>query len=282
MPAVTDVMAEHNLTTLGKSPGQESQVPLAGPQTEGDKELLRLVQEASKGSASLQPVEMSLANVGSGGVPEECIWVAIQAQNVELARLLLKNQVNPGAKDTGGITLLHFATFAGHLELVDLLIEHRADVNSRDRHEQTPLFFAPNPKVCERLLSARGDPGARNAKGQTVLHVASCSGLSDTVSWLASQVSPELLEIKDQHGKLASYYARKANMPGAARLMRDLSQLPPRPESALMTEAAAAAACAVAEISSVCVSKAVTLDLNIAARVVEEVVVRSARAHYGA
>ncbi|KAH9012827.1 ankyrin repeat-containing domain protein [Lactarius deliciosus] len=40
------------------------------------------------------------------------------------------------------MTPLHYAAYYGHLEVVRLLLEHNAEVNSQDDNGYTPLFCA--------------------------------------------------------------------------------------------------------------------------------------------
>ena len=37
---------------------------------------------------------------------------------------------------------IHQAAMNGHMQIVSLLIEHEADVNARDMHGLTPLYFS--------------------------------------------------------------------------------------------------------------------------------------------
>ena len=75
----------------------------------------------------------------------------------ELKRLLAQganpNEVEPGSKSS----LLHLACEEGWKDVVELLIQHKADVNLRDGSENPPLIIAcgsksGNHEIVEMLL----------------------------------------------------------------------------------------------------------------------------------
>ncbi|EGD75621.1 hypothetical protein PTSG_06688 [Salpingoeca rosetta] len=77
----------------------------------------------------------------------------------------------------GGCTALHVACRVNNPQpLVDVLLEHGADTNARDRLGQTPLMYAVVagiPSVVERMLLHGADPAIVSARsGQTALHMA--------------------------------------------------------------------------------------------------------------
>ena len=64
-------------------------------------------------------------------------------------------------------TPLHLAAWAGHAELVQLLIDAGARVNAQATDDITPLHFAAqngHEKVCKALLKARARVNARGTK----------------------------------------------------------------------------------------------------------------------
>jgi ankyrin repeat protein len=70
------------------------------------------------------------------------IHYAVCDGDLPKVRALLKS--NPDlvfAKDIG-MTPLHVAAFTGHKEIAELLVANRADVNARDKGNQTPLHMA--------------------------------------------------------------------------------------------------------------------------------------------
>ena len=72
-------------------------------------------------------------------------------------------------------TALHYAAITGHIALVELLISHKADVNSRSRTEATPLLLASQEGHLASvltLLQAGADPLLPKHNGQLPIHKA--------------------------------------------------------------------------------------------------------------
>ncbi|NLT24414.1 MAG: ankyrin repeat domain-containing protein [Syntrophorhabdus sp.] len=93
----------------------------------------------------------------------------------ELVRKLIKAGSNVNDRDTGGYTALHWACQRHFVEIVLILIERGADVNTKstERTEcQTPLHLAcifQNPQIVRLLLEAGADASARNQERWTPL-----------------------------------------------------------------------------------------------------------------
>ncbi|CAJ1351476.1 unnamed protein product [Effrenium voratum] len=81
--------------------------------------------------------------------------------------------------------------------MMKLLISNGADVDVRDRHGQTPLFFVPTAEACEQLSNANANLNILNKKGQSALHTAAHAGLDDVAKWLADHASPGLLNVQE-------------------------------------------------------------------------------------
>jgi ankyrin repeat protein len=61
---------------------------------------------------------------------------------VQLARLFLDNGVNVNVHDKRGSTALHFAASEGHPEVARMLLEFKAEVNSRNEDGSTPITLS--------------------------------------------------------------------------------------------------------------------------------------------
>ena len=78
------------------------------------------------------------------------------------------------------------AAINGHESLLQLLLSHKADVNSRDRIESTPLHLASQEghlACVEKLLQAGADPMLPNVDGALPIHMAA-SNNHDEVVWI--------------------------------------------------------------------------------------------------
>ena len=121
------------------------------------------------------------------------------AENCDLAEMeyLLGHKANPNLKmhdsvyyTENGFTPLHFEFVASgnkspsvvdRIKAVDLLLKHGADINAKDATGNTSLHLAAvygNPDIVSALLARGADSGAVNLTGQTPL--ASIQSLQDT------------------------------------------------------------------------------------------------------
>jgi len=79
-----------------------------------------------------------------------------------ILKLLLGHGANPHTKSfNSSRTPLHHAAEYGLTDAVNILIDHRADIEAKDRENWTPIFFAVQynrPKVVKALLAAGANP----------------------------------------------------------------------------------------------------------------------------
>ena len=73
-------------------------------------------------------------------IKEVVLNYACKSGNLEIVKLLIKDNININLKDTINRTPLRRAAKNGHLEIVKLLIKKNADPNIEDRHGLTPLL----------------------------------------------------------------------------------------------------------------------------------------------
>ena len=78
---------------------------------------------------------------------ETALAIAVREQNLEIVRLLLEHKAKPDAIIHVGAafadyTVLHSACFDGNKEIADLLIKAGADVNAVTENGFTPLHYA--------------------------------------------------------------------------------------------------------------------------------------------
>ena len=125
------------------------------------------------------------------------IHAALYKEHVQIARLLI---TSPGAdlnlRDDDDSTPLHVASESGRFDLVELLLDYKANVNAMKSGHSPPLFAAlksENLKVIQLLLDRGADVNVQDKKGSTPLHIASTNGLADIVQDLLdreAEVSP--------------------------------------------------------------------------------------------
>jgi ankyrin repeat protein len=78
---------------------------------------------------------------------------------LEIAQMLIEYKANVNAKAARGVVPLHEAARMGHVELARLLLMHGADVNAKDDEGQTPLNWASLYKESPKMIKLLQDHG---------------------------------------------------------------------------------------------------------------------------
>ena len=129
-------------------------------------------------------------------------------RNPELARATTRN----------GMTALHYAARAGHLDVVDILLRYHSDVNALDNRGRTALMeachggpwkFEPAEDIIQRLLD-------HNA--QIDLFQAAATGRTDLIASILDRDS-SLIDSPDVQGKTALFHAAHNNRFAAVKLL---------------------------------------------------------------
>jgi hypothetical protein len=101
---------------------------------------------------------------------------ASQEGHIEVVQLLVEHGADVTARDKGGWTPLHWASSRGYIELTRFLVEHGADTTARDEYGETPLHRASevgHMELARFLVEHGADTTARDKSGWTPLHRAS-------------------------------------------------------------------------------------------------------------
>lgn len=111
---------------------------------------------------------------------------AIRKQDVAAVKALLAKNTSPNIQDSQlGITALSWAAFHGNLEIVQLLVARKANVNGRNRDGSRPLHaaaFTGRPQIIELLLGKGADPTATSNNGETPLKSTSADEATTKVA----------------------------------------------------------------------------------------------------
>ena len=114
---------------------------------------------------------------GKTCVELEALIDAAKKGNIEDIKQHLAAGGDVNSRNKNGDTLLNYAAYLGHKEIVELLVENGAEVNSKGLADWTPLHLAArnNKKQIVQLLIAKGaemNPYTTSGFGGTPLDVA--------------------------------------------------------------------------------------------------------------
>ena len=141
--------------------------------------------------------------------PEEALLIAAREGNKKKVAELLKAGVSPDTASRNSYGALGYAGIGGHLEIMKLLIAHKADVNRRARFMKTPLNVTAGSShiASAKLLLANGaEVGLANGNGGFVTHESAFWGQPEMLEFLLTEakIDPNL---RSRNGQTALHYA---------------------------------------------------------------------------
>jgi ankyrin repeat protein len=134
---------------------------------------------------------------------------AVSRGDTETIRVVLEKGANINAKEPHtGATVLHLAIVFKHPELIQFLIDNKADVQAQDNDGFTALHLAnmrSKSRIVSVLLASGANKEIKNSLGFTALHTAVFSERIENVQILLdNQVD---IEARDNTGCTALYIA---------------------------------------------------------------------------
>ena len=149
---------------------------------------------ASKGDASTVALLLSKgARVDTrdnqGFTP---LLAAAEKGHTDVCKLLLEkgSYLEESEPDATQFTAMHYAAIYGQVSLLQLLLSHNAEVNSRDRTEATPLLCASQEghlASVVTLLQAGADPLLPDIQGSLPIHFAAAYNHDEVVKILIKE-----------------------------------------------------------------------------------------------
>jgi len=161
-----------------------------------------------------------------GGYYQTPALAALAGRHFKLARLLHRNGSSVDLPDAWGRTPLYSAANRGDLEMVQVLLGYKVDVNSRNEFSLPPLLitaaYEAHPQtlhVVRLLLENGANPNIRADDGTTPLHAASYCGNLDVVRLLLKSGAD--VEPDDVKGRTPLQTASEGGHHEVAKLLLD-------------------------------------------------------------
>jgi ankyrin repeat domain-containing protein 50 len=139
-----------------------------------------------------------------------------------VVQLLLDHNAEVDAKDEDGQTALHKAALNGHETVVRLLLDHNAEVDVKDEGGRTALHgaaFNGHEVVVRLLLDHQAEVDAKSENGRTTLHRAAFNGYETMVRLLLDHQAE--VNAKSEDGWTALHRAALGGHEAVVRLLLD-------------------------------------------------------------
>ena len=139
----------------------------------------------------------------------------------EVVRMLLERGADVNARNRWQETPLHDAAWQGHDEVVGVLLEKGADIHARDQWQETPLHDAAwqgHDEVVGVLLERGADIHARDQWQETPLHGAARNGREQVVGLLLGGGAD--IGARNSKGRTALDIAKQFGDTGVDALLR--------------------------------------------------------------
>ena len=107
--------------------------------------------------------------------------------NIEIVKILLQHKASIDEANNRGFTPLMSAAEGGHLDVVMLLLEHNANLQLTTNDGATALYIAiqyGQKDVVETLVSSGDKINKLDFKNYTALHCAARNGKHEIVEWM--------------------------------------------------------------------------------------------------
>lgn len=142
-----------------------------------------------------------LENTGSGKSP---LFYAIEKENIELVKRMIRDKPFQNATDSNGRTALMYAAQSGNNEMLINILQAGADISARDKSGKTAFMYSAsngNVDVMKLLLANGALLNDNDFSGKTPLMLACGHGNTEAVEYLVSAGAS--VNVLDQKGRNA-------------------------------------------------------------------------------
>ncbi|KPM03905.1 E3 ubiquitin-protein ligase mind-bomb-like protein [Sarcoptes scabiei] len=150
------------------------------------------------------------------------LQAASQNGHVEVIQILLKHNANIEIEDKDGDRAVHHASFGDEPNVIDVLAKANADLNARNKRRQTPLHIAVNKghvQVVRKLLELGCHSSLQDCEGDTPLHDAISKKRDDILKLLLDYNAD--ITLTNNNGFNALHHAALRGNPSATRILLD-------------------------------------------------------------
>jgi uncharacterized protein len=140
----TDTVPVHGLMQFDASwVNFDGETPFVRAALSGDIEVMRLLlaSGADPNIATVQGTTALMAAAGINWIPGQT-FTRSEADYVEAVKLCLERDAPVNASNTLGLTAMHGAANRGWTSIMQILAEHGAKIDAKDKEGRTPMVFA--------------------------------------------------------------------------------------------------------------------------------------------
>lgn len=150
-----------------------------------------------------------------------------------LAKILQQEETWRGhidARNAMGQTGLHEAAARGYLGIINMLLDHGANINCKNSSGVSPLYVScstKHPESCQLLLKRQADPTQRHPRtGWVPLHEAATRGYIQCAKYLINSGAP--CHPRNSSNETPIDLARRYNQPSMISLLKNFRPPPPQ------------------------------------------------------
>ncbi|CAF9942356.1 hypothetical protein IMSHALPRED_003636 [Imshaugia aleurites] len=162
--------------------------------------------EAASECGLLELVEFLLDHsVGSDSALDSAVVFASAEGHAEIVTLLIERGASVQSLTGDSSNALQKACKGGHLQVAKILLQHGANANKSDRWMWTPLHHAAHGShsgLVALLLENEANPSSQTPLGLTACHLAASRGDAETITFLLDAKYDLGLTTRDRHTPL--------------------------------------------------------------------------------